>query len=243
MKTQPVNKSESRSILRSTITFADYNPRCISEDARKTLRKGLKVFGLVGGIVVNEKPDGSLVLVDGHQRISEMDKLQGYPQKDYTIRVEVVQLSDKREKELNILLDNPNAHGEWDNDLLAQMLTTIDPDIAGLTAADLAFLQPPAIPDDCEYDNNGFVDLKTLVMNEEESGENSRYESEKARLSEEKRKTLEKANADALNNSAYLCLSFQDFRNKTEFCQRFGIPPIETYISGEEFGEMIERVD
>ena len=241
---QPVNKSDYRAIMRSKIAFADYNPRRISEDARKTLRKGLKTFGLVGGIVVNEKADGSLILVSGHQRLTEMDGLQGYPKKDYSVRVEVVRLSDKQEKELNILLNNPNAQGEWDNEQLARLLPSIDTDVAGLTEADLAFLQPPAIPEDVAGDDMaGFVDLQTLRMDRQQETDPARYESEKARLSEEKRKTQEKANAEALNNSAYLCLSFSDFAHKSEFCARFGIPPMETYISGEDFGEIIERID
>lgn len=241
---QAVNRSENRAIMRSKIAFADYNPRRISEDARKTLRKGLKTFGLVGGIVVNEKADGSLLLVSGHQRLTEMDGLQGYPQKDYSIRVEVVRLSDKQEKELNILLNNPSAQGEWDNEQLARLLPSIDTDVAGLTDADLAFLQPPTIPEDMTGgDVAGLVDLQTLRMDGGQDTDSARYESEKARLSEEKRKTMEKANAEALNNSAYLCLSFSDFVHKKEFCERFGIPPMETYISGEDFGEIIERID
>lgn len=239
-----INNSTCREVLRSKIAFADYNPRRISEDARKTLRKGLKTFGLVGGIVVNEKADGSLLLVSGHQRLTEMDGLQGYPKKDYSIRVEVVRLSDKQEKELNILLNNPSAQGEWDNEQLARLLPSIDTDVAGLTDADLAFLQPPTIPEDMTGgDVAGFVDLQTLRMDGGQDTDPARYESEKARLSEEKRKTMEKANAEALNNSAYLCLSFSDFVHKKEFCERFGIPPMETYISGEDFGEIIERID
>lgn len=238
-----INRSVPREVVRSQITFADYNPRRISEDARKTLRKGLKTFGLVGGIVVNEKEDGSLLLVSGHQRLTEMDGLQGYPKKDYSVRVEVVHLSNKQEKELNILLNNPSAQGEWDNEQLSRLLPSIDTEVAGLTEADLAFLQPPTIPEDVTGDDMaGFVDLQTLRTDKQEP-DPARYESEKARLSEEKRKTQEKANAEALNNSAYLCLSFSDFVHKKEFCARFGIPPMETYISGEDFGEIIERIE
>lgn len=240
-----VNRSESADIPRSSILFADYNPRRITEDARKTLRKGLKTFGLVGGIVVNKRPNSpSYILVSGHQRLTEMDKLQGFPGKDYLVRVEVVSLSDKEEKELNILLNNPSAQGEWDNVQLSKLLPYIDPDIAGLSEADLAFLQLPDIPDEITGDEmTGFMNLQTLRMDRSQGTDPARYEIEKARLSEEKRRTLEKANAEALNNSAYLCLSFSDFAQKKAFCDRFGIPPMETWIDGEEFAEMVERID
>jgi hypothetical protein len=237
-----INRSESAEIMRSEIVFADYNPRRISEDARKTLRKGLKTFGLVGGIVVNKRTNtGKYMLVSGHQRLTEMDAIQGYPGKDYPVRVEVVSLSDKEEKELNILLNNPGAMGEWDSDLLAKLIPTIDPEIAGLTEADLAFLLPPDISD--LSPDAGFVDLQTLRMDKGQDSDPARYESEKARLSEEKRKTQEKAQEEALNNQAYICLSFANYARKSEFCARFGIPPMETYISGEDFGEIIERID
>ena len=173
--------------------------------------------------------------------------LMQYESSNYTNNFTAYPLAEwtnKEEKELNILLNNPSAQGEWDNEQLARLLPSIDTDVAGLTEADLAFLQPPAIPEDVAGDDMaGFVDLQTLRMDKGQDTDPERYESEKARLSEEKRKTQEKANAEALNNSAYLCLSFSDFAHKREFCQRFGIPSMETYISGEDFGEIIERID
>ena len=44
-------KSESVELNRSAIHFADYNPRKLSDESRKTLKRGIKKFGLVGGIV------------------------------------------------------------------------------------------------------------------------------------------------------------------------------------------------
>ena len=238
---QAINRSETIEVFRGEIHFAEYNPRQIDEAARKTLRKGLKTFGLVGGIVVNRKPgNGGYTLVSGHQRLTEMDQIQGYPEKDYRVRVEAVELSDKQEKELNILLNNPSAMGSWDYERLAQLVPSIDYEVAGLTDADLAFIQPLPLDD---VDAPGFDDLETFHLKVESERDPARYESEKARLAEEKRKTNEKAQADALNQHAYLCLSFSDFSHKEDFCRRFGIPPMEAYISGEEFGEYIERVD
>lgn len=42
-------KSESVELNRSAIHFADYNPRKLSDESRKTLKRGIKKFGLVGG--------------------------------------------------------------------------------------------------------------------------------------------------------------------------------------------------
>lgn len=236
-----INKSETIEVWRSDIHFAEYNPRQIDDAARKTLRKGLKTFGLVGGIVVNRKSGNEgYTLVSGHQRLTETDVIQGYPEKDYCVRVEAVELSDKQEKELNILLNSPNAQGQWDFDKLAQLVPSIDYEVAGLTDADLAFIQPQPLD---EVDAPGFDDLETFHLKVESERDSARYESEKARLAEEKRKTNEKAQAAARDLQAYICLSFENSQRKKEFCQRFGIPAWETYISGEEFGECIERVD
>ncbi len=241
-----INNSESETLLRSQIKFAGYNPRKISEEASKTLRKGIKTFGLVGGIVVNRRT--GYTLVSGHQRITVLDSLKHYPDNDYSLRVEVVDLDDKQEKELNILMNNPNAQGEWDNELLSAILPDIDPSIAGLSDADLAFLGADIIPDGSDDDfsvSSGFVDLSTLADKDgpKTYEEALKYEREKRRLSQEKRKTLEKAQNEANNQFSYICLSFSSFKEKEAFCRRFSIPPMETTISGEEFGEIIERID
>ena len=43
-----------------------------------------------------------------------MDELQKFPENDYRIRVDVIDVDEKQEKELNILMNNPNAQGSWD---------------------------------------------------------------------------------------------------------------------------------
>ena len=58
---------------RSAIHFAEYNPRKLSDESRKTLKRGIKKFGLVVGSVVNKRT--GLTVVSGHQRLSVMDEL------------------------------------------------------------------------------------------------------------------------------------------------------------------------
>ena len=41
-------KSDSVELNRSAIHFANYNPRKLSDESRKTLKRGIKKFGLVG---------------------------------------------------------------------------------------------------------------------------------------------------------------------------------------------------
>lgn len=135
-------KAENVEMLRSEIHFADYNPRTISQEALKTLRKGIKKFGLVGGIVVNRRTGNTLV--QGHQRLTVMDDLQKYDaethENDYRLRADIIDIDEQAEKELVILLNNPNAQGEWDYDRLKAIIPSIDVANAGLSDADLAMM-------------------------------------------------------------------------------------------------------
>lgn len=101
-------KSESVELNRSAIRFADYNPRKLSDESRKALKRGIKKFGLVGGIVVNKRT--GLTVVSGHQRLSVMDELQKFPDNDYRIRVDVIDVDEQQEKELNILMNKTLMH-------------------------------------------------------------------------------------------------------------------------------------
>lgn len=134
--------SESVEMLRSEIHFADYNPRTITEEGLASLRKGIKKFGLVGGIVVNKQTGNTLV--QGHQRLTVMDGLQKYDdnthENDYKLRVDVIDIDEQSEMELVILLNNPNAQGEWDYDRLKAIVPMINIANAGLSGADLAMM-------------------------------------------------------------------------------------------------------
>ena len=136
-------KAVNMELRRSQIRFADYNPRVIEEEELKNLRKGIKKFGLVGGIIVN-KHDGYYTLVQGHQRITVMDGLQKYNpethENDYLIRADVVEVDDTSEMELNVLLNNPNAQGKWDYDRLKAIIPKINAANAGLSSADLSMM-------------------------------------------------------------------------------------------------------
>ena len=55
-------KSESVEVTRSELFVADYNPRKLSDEARKSLKRGIKKFGLVGGIPVNKRIGMTIVI-------------------------------------------------------------------------------------------------------------------------------------------------------------------------------------
>jgi hypothetical protein len=110
-----------RAIRRESIQNADYNPRVISEGARKKLGEGLKKLGLLQPLVWNETTGN---LVGGHQRLAILDKLVGKGSSSYMLQVAAVKLTPVEEREANILLNNPEAMGEWDLGKLDALLRT-----------------------------------------------------------------------------------------------------------------------
>ena len=140
-KNNLIRQSENREIKRSQITFASYNPRKISVEARKLLKANMKRVGLLGGIVWNEDTGN---LVSGHQKVSIVDEVNRYNhqthENDYAIRVEVAHFDLKTEKEQNVFMNNRAVQGEYDNNMLKIMIPDIDPSLAGLNDFDLEML-------------------------------------------------------------------------------------------------------
>ena len=239
-------KSESVELNRSAIHFANYNPRKLSDESRKTLKRGIKIFGLVGGIVVNKRT--GLTVVSGHQRLSVMDELQKYPENDYRIRVDVIDVDEKQEKELNILMNNPNAQGTWNFDALARIVPDIDWKDAGLTDADLNMIGVDFLLQTEEENSlaDALSDMMAPVTEQKEADKAVKQleRAEKvAHMKEVKQQVKENAQKTAEDMEAYVMLSFDTYEAKAAFCERFGFDGDMKFIKGELFDEMIERVD
>ena len=236
-------KSESVELNRSAIRFADYNPRKLSDESRKALKRGIKKFGLVGGIVVNKRT--GLTVVSGHQRLSVMDELQKFPDNDYYIRVDVIDVNEQQEKELNILMNNPNAQGTWDFDALARIVPDIDWKDAGLTDADLNMIGVDYLLQTEE--ENSIADALMASVAEQKEADKAAKQLERAEkvahMKEVKQQVKEKAQRQAENMDAYVMLSFDTYEAKAAFCERFGYEPDMKFIKGEVFDEQVERVD
>lgn len=239
-------KSESVELKRSAIHFASYNPRTLSEDEKKTIKRGIKKFGLVGGLVVNKQT--GMTVVSGHQRLTVMDELNKFPEQDYIIRVDLIDVDDKQEKELNILLNNPNAQGKWDYDALAKMVPDIDWKDAGLTDVDLNLIG-------CDYllqteAESSIADALSDMMsevNEQNESDKAQRQLERAEkvahMKEVKQQVKDNSQKQAEDMDAYVMLSFDTYEAKAAFMGRFGYEPDMKFIKGEMFDEQVERVD
>lgn len=241
--------SESVELKRSQIKLHDKNPRTISPENRKALKRGIRKFGMVGGIVVNQRT--GYTLVSGHQRLSVMDELQKYNpetgENDYAIRVDLIDTDEKAEKELLILLNNPSAQGEWSYDALRELIPDIDYKDAGLTEQDLDIIGVD-FHFQTEEENTIAGELDDLMepVREEHQAELAQRQADRAekvaRMKQVKREVKEAATKAAANMDAYLMLSFDTWEAKSEFCEKFGFDPEEKFLKGEVFGEKIEMI-
>lgn len=111
-------------VKRSQINPAPYNPRKQDSYAAKKLEESLRRWGLAETMVWNEATG---TLVGGHQRLKQIDKQEGYPERgDYYLDVSAGNLTLKEERELNVLLNNPSLQGQYDDEALADLIRDKD---------------------------------------------------------------------------------------------------------------------
>lgn len=233
-------------VKRSEIHPADYNPRKIDEQGKRMLKRSMKQFGVVGGIIVNSQTGNTIV--GGHQKVAILDEMYKYPDNDYSLRVEMISVDRKTEKTLNIALNNGNISGSWDFDALARLVPDIDYQDAGLTAADLNIIG-------CDFllqteEENSIADALEDMMaplTEQKKAEKAAKQMERAEkvahMKDVKQQVKEAAQKQAQDMDAYLMLSFDTFEAKAAFCERFGYDPYAKFIKGEVFDEQVERVE
>ena len=233
-------------VKRSEIHPADYNPRKIDEQGKRMLKRSMKQFGVVGGIIVNSQTGNTIV--GGHQKVAILDEMYKYPDNDYSLRVEMISVDRKTEKTLNIALNNGNISGQWDYDALARLVPDIDYKDAGLTDADLNMIGCDFLLQTEEENSiaNALEDMMAPVTEQKEAEKVARQleRAEKvAHMKDVKQQVKEQAQETAANMDAYLMLSFDTWEAKAAFCERFGYDPYQKFIKGEVFDEQVERVE
>jgi hypothetical protein len=127
-------------VPRSKLTKAPYNPKTLSDKARKKLDGILRTLGLVEPACVWNERSGNIC--GGHQRLSVLDNYYGGH--DYELTVSRVDVDDKREREIVVALSNVEAMGEIDEEKLVDLFKYEDPELGkldlgamGYNAADL----------------------------------------------------------------------------------------------------------
>lgn len=150
---------EIRTLKAAEIKAAEYNPRrdLQPEDAEyEKLRRSIEEFGYIEPIIWNERSGN---VVGGHQRLKVLLE-KGVED----IEAVVVNLDDKDEKILNVLLNK--VKGRWDIGKLADLLQQLDEagamELTGFEDWELQSLlmQYDHIKDLMEEDFSGYSDEK-----------------------------------------------------------------------------------
>lgn len=203
-KKKALETSETRVIRRLQIAKNPQNPKRHGEDRIKLQAKNLKKVGYLGGIVWNETTGN---LIDGHRRISAMDLYYDYdgtPKTDYEVKVEVVHMNEKEEKQQLAYMAAGDTKA--DIDLLADIANDIDLGEIGLEQSEIDDILNIANGSDDETPDI-LAELVTPTKKVPEKG-SAEYEAAKAKVKAGKAKTREMAQQEAQNDAAHVTLSF-----------------------------------
>lgn len=208
-------KYEIEEIHREALKNAPYNPRIISDRARKSLKKNLEKVGLLAPIIWNRRTGN---IVSGHQRIAALDALE--KSYDYLVKVAVVDLDEKTEKEQNMFMNNVEVMGDFEIEGLNDMLKNqgIDIEYTGFNESDLS---------DIFGDN--------LSDKQVEAAANLSNEMHKAMSAFE---GAAKGSNDRNDTEFYLVAIFKNKEARTDFCNRHGLKD-NRYCDGKELDALI----
>lgn len=209
-------------IARSEILDAPYNPRRISAGNKERLSKGLTKHKLVMPPVWNKRTGN---LVSGHQRLSILD--EKHSGKDYSLDVAAIDVDEKEEVQLNILLNNESAMGEFDNTAVKLLAEEFEFDLsdAGFSREDLYI--------NFEWDKP-LPDEKTP---EEKQAVKERRDQEKQEYRDEKRSGL--THDSEAKQDYSLQIVFPTNQQAADFLRSKGLDPAKRYFPADLFLEAV----
>lgn len=231
-------------VRRSDIQRAAYNPRMMNQAAKKELRERLKKYGLVNRLVWNTRTG---VLVGGHQRLEQMDKLQGYPQKcpDYLIPVDPNDLDEIREKEINVLLNNTNQQGTWDTGALQELFESgADPFAAGFSGLDLELMLGGDLAQQLEAtfgtpDTESDPDRASTTDDGQGDLEAVKQERNTVQAIKDRRKEAKAADREDDGPDHILHIVFNGPRDLKAWLKQNALPPDARYLASERLDAII----
>lgn len=209
---------DTLTISRKQLANAPYNPRVIDKGAKERLREGLRKHGLVQPIVWNKRTGN---VVGGHQRLKQLDALEGTS--DYELTVAVIDVDEREEVEINVQLNNPSMQGDWNMDMLADIATEYD-----FTFDDLGFSDTDI---DLMFDGDErFSELFDTSTVGQVKGTLKDIKEDR----EQMRERLKGENGI----DWYTVIVFADEEEKRDFHRRIHIPDYEQYVTVDQ----IERI-
>lgn len=223
MNKSKYQKFTVETINRSEIKNAEYNPRFIDEKSKKKLRKALKDHGLVETLIWN-KTTGNLV--GGHQRLEQLDALEG--NKDYSLDVSVIEVDVREEAVINVQLNNPSMQGEWDIDKLADLKLDFDIDFS-----EFGF-------DQFDVDVLFNADDRFTELFDPPEVEATKEEIDKVREARGKGREIMEEAGDPF---FYAMVVFENSNEKADFFRRIHVPVHEEVITVQQIERIKKEVE
>jgi ParB-like chromosome segregation protein Spo0J len=119
-----------KNIKPSELKSAKYNPRRIGKEQLERLAKLIDAHGFICPVIARAE---DLLILGGHQRIKALKYVKNPPK---TVPVVLLdKINDIQAKQINIALNNREAQGEYDTDMLTALIKEINTaDLPELTA-------------------------------------------------------------------------------------------------------------
>jgi hypothetical protein len=215
-------------IHRREILNAEYNPRIISEKSRKKLKKILQKHGLVAPITWNKRTGR---IVGGHQRISILDDL--HRGDNYRLTVAQVDVDEKEEATLNVILNNQANQGEFDISALEGLADEFDlsfiedmgfetEDLAIMGLTDSPFEPSDEVKEEAERTSAGIAKAsKSIRANQKTKDSGDDYQ--------------------ASTDDYMLCLTFDSEAQKHRFCDRLRVAKDQKFVAFNHMREMFNK--
>ena len=227
-KLHPSQKFTPERIHRRQVKNAPYNPRQIDDHARKKLFNKLKKRGLLASLTWNKRTGN---LLSGHQRLGILDDLSKTGD-DYTLDMDVVDLSEKEEKEENVFFNNPSAQGTYDVEKLGKMIANdeIDYQVSGFDDMDLQLQF-----EGTEYAVTMFDDDKAPS-----SVQDDLDQLEEIQRMKRERKAHRERDKEANDPEFYAVVVFPDRDAQGKFMERVGLSRDDRYVDGARLHTSLE---
>lgn len=214
-------KFEAVRVWRHELAPHPKNPRQISPEARRKLKKNIKAGGLLDTIIWNRATG---YVVGGHQRLSILDELEKYgaddQANDYQIDVLAVALDEKDELAMLAFLNNPSAQGDFDTDLLAALNLDF-----GVDFADMGFSKQ-----DVDYLFDGDARFSELFAEDPPDLEKTKGTLDA--IKQHRKDSTEKMK-EGQSGDFYFVVVARDQAEKDEAMRRLGVPNYERFVSAD----------
>jgi hypothetical protein len=222
-----IDNYEIRELKRSEINLADYNPRSISEENRKKLKKKIKEHGMIQPIIINLR---TMNIVSGHQRVGILDEMKRG--KEYSLNCACIDVDERKEVELNIFLNNTSAMGEFDSERLYN-IKELFPDMDFIDDLGFDKLDIDSITSELDIEDGIFSSTPEI-----EEIEDKLDDYKKSNIAEKKKKIREKmrdrdAEGDEYhidNRDYYIVFVFNNNKDKQNFLRKIKKDPNEKYL-------------